>query len=102
MTGAGDTPRDLASWIRESGKRQTALERRLRGGSVQPGQIIGWAGLAAPSGGYVRANGASLLREDYPRLYEALQDKHGTPVDADHFYVPEVAGTTAMEFWIKT
>lgn len=61
----------------------------LRG--VDPvGTVIAWATSNAPAG-YLHCNGASVLRTDYPELFNVIGTLYGA-ADATHFNLPDYRG----------
>lgn len=57
---------------------------------VPPGSVIYYA-MSTPPTGYIKANGASLLRTSYPALFTALGTFYGA-VDSTHFNIPDLRG----------
>ena len=58
--------------------------------ALPAGSITLYAGAAAPDG-YLLADGASLLRSDYPALFTAIGTVHGA-ADGTHFNLPNLKG----------
>ena len=56
-----------------------------------PGIIKMFAGTFAPTG-WLLCNGAEVAIEDYPALYDVIQDTYGTASDSDHFVLPDFRG----------
>lgn len=54
-----------------------------------------WAGLTTPGTGWLECDGASLLRADYPELFEALGTQWGA-VDGTHFNIPDFRSRSPM------
>jgi Phage Tail Collar Domain len=61
------------------------------GDGVPPGTVISFAGPNLPSNGWLPCRGQSLLISEYPQLYAALGNAHGSE-DAQHFYLPDLRG----------
>lgn len=59
-------------------------------GGTPPGGIIAYGGTVAPTG-WLMCDGASYLRDDYPRLFAAIGTAHGS-ADSTHFNVPDLRG----------
>lgn len=57
---------------------------------VPPGTVIAYAGSTVPPG-WLLCNGASLLRADYPALFNAIGVNSGEP-DSTHFNLPDYRG----------
>jgi microcystin-dependent protein len=57
------------------------------------GTIFPYAGVAQgiPSDVFILCDGRSLLRSEYPELFEVIEDIYGA-VDADHFNIPDCVG----------
>jgi microcystin-dependent protein len=55
-----------------------------------PGSIMYWATATAPAG-YLKCDGTSYLRADYPNLFSAIGTTFGS-VDGTHFNVPDLRG----------
>ncbi len=60
-----------------------------------PGIIKMFAGTFAPTG-WLLCNGAEVAIEDYPALYDVIQDTYGTASDSDHFVLPDLRGRMAL------
>ena len=60
-----------------------------------PGIIKMFAGTFAPTG-WLLCNGAEVAIEDYPALYDVIQDTYGTASDSDHFVLPDFRGRTPL------
>lgn len=58
------------------------------------GVITPFAGAAAPSN-WLLCDGASLLRADYPRLFNVIGTSYGS-VDATHFNTPDLRGRSPV------
>jgi microcystin-dependent protein len=58
---------------------------------VAPGLMMDFGGTTAPAG-WLLCNGASYLRSDYQNLFNAIGTNWGTPVDGNHFNVPDIRG----------
>ncbi len=56
--------------------------------TVPTGAILEWPAAALPSGGYVWANGDSVLRTAYPALFALFGTTYGS-VDSSHFTLPD-------------
>src|SRR4030095_13982641 len=79
--------------------RQNNAWVSLTGGAVDatpPGTVIMFAGTAPPTG-YLKANGASLLRAMYPNLFAAIGTLYGA-ADGTHFNVPDLRGEFVRAF----
>ena len=63
-------------------------------GMSPSGSIQMFAGSTAPIG-WLLANGASLLRADYPALFSVIGTTYGS-VDATHFTLPDLRGRVAV------
>ena len=66
---------------------------------VPIGTVVFYLGTTIPDG-YLLCNGASLLRTEYPELFEVLGEKFGS-VDSAHFTLPDthhrfLEGTTTL------
>lgn len=72
------------------------LERAASGPQLlnPPGQVIQFAGAGLPEG-WLRCQGQSLLRADYPALFAAIGTAHGA-VDGTHFSLPDFRGRVAV------
>lgn len=60
-----------------------------------PGDVKMYAGLDYPLPGWLLCDGASLLRTDYPDLFDALGTQWGA-VDGTHFNIPDYRGRSPM------
>jgi microcystin-dependent protein len=60
------------------------------GDMTPPGTVI-WSACTTAPVGYLKANGASLLRADYPNLFAAIGTTYGA-ADGTHFNVPDLRG----------
>lgn len=60
------------------------------GPTIPCGGILAWPTDTPPSG-YLECNGASLLRDDYPDLFNVISDCYGA-ADEDHFNLPDYRG----------
>jgi microcystin-dependent protein len=54
-----------------------------------PGQVITFAGTAAPTGTLL-CDGSEVLRADYPRLFAAIGETYGAATDPAKFMLPKV------------
>lgn len=59
------------------------------------GEIVCFAGPSNPSANFLPADGASLLRSDYPDLFAVIGVTFGS-VDSTHFNVPDMRGRAAL------
>ena len=66
------------------------------------GSEIAYASTVTPSG-FLRCNGASLLKADYSALYSAIGDTYTDPVDPLWFNLPDRSSreTTDLKYYIK-
>jgi len=55
------------------------------------GEIIAFAGSTSPDANWLVCDGASLLRADYPDLFDVIGTTYGS-VDGTHFNIPDLAG----------
>ena len=88
ITGVPEAPMDSNVY-----GRINATWQLLPGGGgdfTPPGTVIWFAGPTPPTG-YIKANGASLLRASYPNLFTAIGTTWGA-VDGTHFNVPDLRG----------
>lgn len=83
-------PTSGEGWIRRVNKRLDWLEGRTN--SVPVGTYIIGAWTAAPPG-YVLANGATVPREQYPALFEAIGTTFGAGNGSTTFVLPNVSAT---------
>lgn len=66
-----------------------------------PGIIKMFAGTFAPTG-WLLCDGAEVAIEDYPALYDVIQDTYGTASDSDHFVLPDFRGRSPLGAGIGT
>lgn len=59
------------------------------------GEIISFAGNTSPKNNWLLCDGASLLRADYPDLFNVIGVTYGT-VDSNHFNIPDLRGRVAV------
>lgn len=60
------------------------------------GEIVVVAGTANPNpGNWLTADGASLLRTDYPNLFDAIGTTYGAS-DGTHFNIPDLQGRVSL------
>jgi len=59
------------------------------------GEIIAYAGPTSPDSRWLPCDGSSLLRVDYPDLFNVIGTVYGA-ADSSHFSVPDLCGRTAV------
>jgi len=59
------------------------------------GEIIAYAGPTSPDSRWLPCDGSSLLRVDYPDLFNVIGAVYGA-ADSSHFSVPDLRGRTAV------
>lgn len=59
------------------------------------GEIINYAGSTSPDANWLPCDGASLLRADYPDLFDVIGTTYGS-VDGTHFNVPDLQGRSPI------
>jgi len=59
------------------------------------GEIIPYAGNTSPEAKWLLCNGASLLRSDYPNLFDVLGTTYGS-ADGSHFNLPDLRGRVPL------
>lgn len=59
------------------------------------GEIITYAGSTSPSSNWLPCDGSSLLRVDYPDLFDVIGTIYGA-ADSTHFSVPDLRGRDAI------
>lgn len=64
------------------------------GGLVPPGSVTAYASTTAPAG-WLLANGASVLRSDYPVLFSVIGTSYGS-ADGTHFTLPDLRGRNVL------
>lgn len=82
---------DMGQWMRQTHQRLRQVEVGARAISVPVGATLGYIGATDPTG-FMKADGRSLLRDDYPVLFGIIGTTYGS-VDSTHFNIPTVANT---------
>jgi microcystin-dependent protein len=59
------------------------------------GEVVTWAGVAAPSDQWLECDGASYLRADFPDLFAVIGTTYGA-ADGTHFNVPDLRGRVTL------
>lgn len=67
------------------------------GGCRMVGEIIPYAGPNSPRSDWLLCNGASLLRADFPDLFNVVGTTYGA-VDISHFNIPDLRGRTPIDY----
>lgn len=62
-----------------------------RGGCRVIGEIVTFAGVESPDPKWLVCDGSSLLRTDYPDLFNVIGTVYGAD-DSDHFNIPDLQG----------
>lgn len=86
---AGDT-----CWLLQTGPDYLILGAQKNStsrGNPPAGTVMGWLNDNAPNGGWLLADGSSLLRTAYPDLFAAIGTKWGS-ADGTHFSLPDFRG----------
>lgn len=98
----GDVQQDPALLIADLRVHVEHLERLIVGAVKMPGELIWWTGTAPAALTGVQevkpchllANGAQVLRADWPLLYEEIGDKYGSPTTNAYFVLPNFVDKT--------
>jgi len=59
------------------------------------GEIISYAGTTSPNPNWLSCDGSSLLRVDYPDLFDVIGVVYGA-ADSTHFNLPDMRGRTLL------
>lgn len=82
----------LQSWLEQRLGQQPNIRqlvsRAVADAAVPAGTFHWFCGAGVPTG-YLACDGASVLRADFPALFDAIGTTYGA-VDGDHFNVPDV------------
>ena len=85
------TPQEMADRMFEM-TNQFSLER---GTCRMIGEVVAFAGPDAPNPGWLLCDGDSLLRDDYPDLFNVIGTLYGA-VDSTHFNLPDLRAKFPM------
>jgi len=85
------TPQEIADRMFEM-TNQFSLER---GTCRMIGEVVAFAGPDAPNPGWLICDGDSLLRDDYPDLFNVIGTLYGA-VDSTHFNIPNLGARFPM------
>lgn len=87
-----EAPDAESEFVTRLGELETFVDN---GGNESPaGSIMQWAAASAPAN-WLLCDGSSVLKADYPSLYDAIGSTYGT-VDELHFNLPNLKGKVAV------
>jgi len=66
-----------------------------KGSCLLIGQIVPYGGSVSPDARYLVCDGSSILRTDYPDLFNVIGTTYGN-VDGSHFNVPDLSGRVPL------